>query len=99
MKESDVDIAVYLKDTDRTYTIILWNQLENLLKKNVDLIILNHTRATTAWEAIRGKRLLVRDQNLYIEFMLDVSMEAEDFRQTVEEMYRSRENRKVLNAV
>lgn len=98
-KESDIDIAVYLKEFSRSATTDLWNRLEDLLKKNVDLIILNNARATIAWEAIRGKKLLVRDQNLYIEFMLDVSGEAEDYRGMVEEIYQYRENRRVSNAI
>lgn len=98
-KESDVDIAVFLKNFSRSATTDLWNRLEDLLKKNVDLIILNNARATIAWEAIRGKKLLVRDRNLYIEFMLDVSQEAEDFRDFVEEIYQYRENHGVSNAI
>ena len=98
-RESDIDVAVYLKDFSRSATTDLWNRLEDLLKKNVDLIILNNARATIAWEAIRGKKLLVRDQNLYIEFMLDVSGEAEDFRDFVEEIYQYRENQRVSNAI
>jgi predicted nucleotidyltransferase len=98
-KESDIDIAVYLKDFSNSTTTDLWNRLEDLLKKNVDLIILNNARATIAWEAICGKKLLVRDQNLYIEFMLDVSQEAEDFRDFVEEIYQYREKQRISNAI
>jgi predicted nucleotidyltransferase len=45
-KESDIDIAVYLKDFSNSTTTDLWNRLEDLLKKNVDLIILNNARAS-----------------------------------------------------
>ncbi|EGD50225.1 DNA polymerase beta domain protein region [Thermoanaerobacter ethanolicus JW 200] len=56
-KESDIDIAVYLKEYDEKFVYGLWNELEDLLKRDVDLIVLNIANATVAWEALRGKRL------------------------------------------
>ncbi|WP_341853107.1 nucleotidyltransferase domain-containing protein [Thermoanaerobacter wiegelii] len=56
-KESDIDIAVYLKGYDEKFVYNLWNELEDLLKRDVDLVVLNIANATVAWEALRGKKL------------------------------------------
>ncbi|WP_026486295.1 type VII toxin-antitoxin system MntA family adenylyltransferase antitoxin [Caldanaerobius polysaccharolyticus] len=93
-KESDIDIAVYLKNYDESLVYLLWNQLEDLLKRDVDLIILNNANATIAWEAIRGQKIVIKDEQLYINYMLDVSMEAEDFRNVVYDIYRVRQERR-----
>jgi len=81
ISESDVDVAVWfekeysLKEVDE-----LQGGIEDLLHKNVDLIVLNTARPTVAWAALRGKPLLIRNYKLYLSKMLDFSMEAEDFR-------------------
>lgn len=93
-KESDIDIAVYLKNYDESMVYSLWNQLEDLLKRDVDLIILNNANATIAWEAIRGQKIVIKDEQLYINYMLDVSMEAEDFRNVVYDIYKVRQERR-----
>lgn len=93
-KESDIDIAVYLKNYDESMVYSLWNQLEDLLKRDVDLIILNNANATIAWEAIRGQKIVIKDEQLYINYMLDVSREAEDFRNVVYDIYRVRQERR-----
>ncbi|TZE81327.1 type VII toxin-antitoxin system MntA family adenylyltransferase antitoxin [Calorimonas adulescens] len=90
-KESDVDIAVYLKEG---YTFdditMLWGNLEDITRKDVDLIILNSANPIIAWEAIRGSKLLIRDEELYIKYMLDISMEAEDLSNDLMDIYRMR---------
>ncbi|MGI1691783.1 type VII toxin-antitoxin system MntA family adenylyltransferase antitoxin [Thermoanaerobacter uzonensis] len=97
-KESDIDIAVYLKEYDEKFVYGLWNELEDLLKRDVDLIVLNIANATVAWEALRGKKIIINDHDFYINYMLEVSMEAEDFRKTVLDIYRYRQERREKNA-
>lgn len=93
-KESDIDIAVYLKHYDESLVYSLWNQLEDLFKRDVDLIILNNANATIAWEAIRGQKIVINDKQLYINYMLDVSREAEDLRKVVYDIYKMRQERR-----
>nr|WP_244262376.1 hypothetical protein [Thermoanaerobacter wiegelii] len=50
-------MAVYLKGYDEKFVYNLWNELEDLLKRDVDLVVLNIANATVAWEALRGKKL------------------------------------------
>src|SRR4030065_792540 len=77
-REGDIDIAVYFwpeKDIEwenvtKRYAgenrIAL--DLEKLLKKEVDLIILNKAKAILADEAIRrGKAIVVKDRGLFLE--------------------------------
>ncbi|WHE06289.1 nucleotidyltransferase domain-containing protein [Thermoanaerobacterium thermosaccharolyticum] len=94
MKESDIDIAVYFKNYDEKLVFKLWNDLEDLLKKDVDLVVLNIANATIAWEALRGEKIVVNDENFYLNYMLNVSMEAEDFREVVLDIYKRRQERR-----
>ncbi len=94
--ESDVDIAVWLKDeTPETEVNLLWDDLEDLLKRPVDLVILNSAAPGLAWAAFRGKPLVVRDQRLYFSLMLQISHEAEDFHEFIEDFWRWREKIRV----
>ena len=51
----------------------------------VDLLILNRAPATKAAAIIRGAPLVIKNRDTYLKFMLAVTREAEDFRQTVKE--------------
>jgi predicted nucleotidyltransferase len=98
-RESDIDIAVYFRperdleweDFSRRYknenTIAL--DLERLLKKKVDLIVLNRTRAILADEILRkGSPIVIKDRGLFLEFFCIISDEAEDMRNWLESYYR-----------
>jgi len=77
--ESDIDIALYLKNKDNRLENKIQNGLERLLKKEVDLIILNRAPSILAWNIIRkGIPLTIKDRGVYLDFMLEVSREAED---------------------
>lgn len=79
MSESDVDIAVWFKDKHEMEEVdSLWNEIDRLLGRNTDLIVLNQARPTIAWAAMRGKKLLIRNYWLYLKKMLEISREAED---------------------
>jgi len=97
-KRSDVDIAVYLRPYHKDDVAILWETLEKELKKDIDLVILNEASATIAWEALKGKKVMIRDQSLYLEFLLEISREAEDYRVLAQEIYQRKEKRKLTHA-
>ena len=97
-KISDWDIAVYIKsngrkiefeknDKDFPEASKIWSDLADILETDsVDLIILNRTTANIADSAVReGKPLVIKDRKLYLEFLLKISREAEDYRKTVKE--------------
>lgn len=80
MLESDVDIAIWFKTKyDSNKTNKVWSELETLLHRNVDLIVLNQAKPGIAWTALRGKVLKMTDYRLYLTKVLDFSREAEDF--------------------
>lgn len=80
--ESDYDFGVYFQPGYTCQDIYqIWNELEDMLKKQVDLLVLNETTPLLAWTAIKGRRLFVRDANFYLQYMLSISREAEDFQQ------------------
>jgi predicted nucleotidyltransferase len=97
--ESDLDIAVYFTPTrgeiewesqtqypeeDR-----IWLDIEKLAGKDVDLLILNRAASTIADTVLReGKPLFIRDEKIYLDFLLRVSLEAEDYRDFVEDFYK-----------
>lgn len=57
-------------------------EISDILKvDNVDLIVLNRVPAVVADTAIRGLPLVIKDHNLWLEFMLRVTGAAEDFRE------------------
>lgn len=79
-KESDIDIALYLKKENEDLEIEIQNDLERLLNKQIDMVVLTRAPATLAWNIIRkGMPIIIRDRRLYLDFLLDVSNEAQDF--------------------
>lgn len=100
-REGDVNIAVYFKHEkeveweafNRTYEgenrIAL--DLERLLKKEVDLVVLNRARAVIADEIIRkGKPLILRDRGIFLDFLCIISDEAEYVRNWLMTSYKEK---------
>lgn len=91
-RESDLDIALYLKDGYTQKKIFdIWNDLEDILKLDVELIILNTAPPTLGWSALRGIPASIKDYGFYLELMLRVSREAEDFQEFLFDLWRWRE--------
>lgn len=89
-KLSDIDIAVYFYPEKRHPVEYeeevfyegedeIWSDLEKLLKREVEMLVLNRVSASVAASAIRGIPLAINDWGLYLDFMLVVTREAEDF--------------------
>lgn len=98
MNESDVDIAVYFKpegkrlewEEDKEYPQVdkIWLEVERIVKRNVDLLVLNRARSTVAFEVLQtGKELVNKDRMLYLNFMLRISWEAIDFMGFIEDYW------------
>ena len=90
-KEGDIDIAVYFKPSeDLEWEAFNGNypgeariglDMERLLKKEVDVVVLNRARAVLADEILRkGKPIIIRDRGLFLDFLCIVSDEAEYMR-------------------
>lgn len=88
---SDADVGIYLEpDYTRQDIYRIWNELEDMLGLKVDLLVLNETTPSLAWTALKGKPLFIRDQSFYIQYMLDISREVEDFQQFLLDWWRWR---------
>ncbi|WP_338824698.1 hypothetical protein MHOCP_02980 [Moorella humiferrea] len=88
---SDADVGIYLEPGYTRQDIYrIWNELEDMLGLKVDLLVLNEATPSLAWTALKGKRLFIRDQSFYIQYMLDISREAEDFQQFLLDWWRWR---------
>lgn len=93
-KLSDVDIAVYFYPEKRHPIEYeeevfykgedeVWSDIEGLLKKEVEMLVLNRVSSSVAASAIRGIPLAINDWGLYLDFMEVVTEAAEDFREMV----------------
>ncbi len=62
-----------------------------MVKKDVDLISLNTAPPLIAQAALRGKPIVIKDQALYLNFMLETSGESEDFSFFLQDLWQWRE--------
>lgn len=107
---SDWDIAVYFKpevewveweEQNREYPEEdrVWGDCMDILKTdNVDLIVLNRAPASIADSAIRGIPLVIKDRGLWLDFMLIITRQAEDFREFVRDYYEIYQRSKSLTS-
>jgi len=100
-KEGDMDVAVYFwpdkdiewEDFDKIYKgeNSIGLDLERLLKKEVDLVVLNRARAVLADEIVRkGKPIIIKDTGIFMDFLCIVSDEAEYVRDWLETCHKER---------
>lgn len=101
-KLSDVDIAVYFypqkrhpieyeSESEYDGEDEIWDDLERLLKKEVELLVLNRAAATVAASAIRGIPMAINDWGLYLDFMLVITDVAIDFTELIINDYKQRQ--------
>ncbi len=100
-KRSDVDIGVYFFPETRhpvefEETVFYPSEgeigadLERVLNMEVELLVLNRVPADVAASAIKGIPLLIRDWNLYLDFLEVITDVAEDYAESVIALYRER---------
>ena len=102
--ESDLDIAVYFKpktnilewqaDSYFESERKIWLEIERIVKREVDFLVLNRAPATVADVALRGIPLVIQDRKSYMDFLLRVTSEATDFREWVDGYWKLKERRK-----
>ncbi len=87
---SDIDVAVYFYpatkhpvefEEEAFYDTedVIWADLEKILSKEVEMLVLNRAPSSVAASAIRGLPLAINDWGLYLDFMEISTREAEDF--------------------
>ena len=98
---SDADIAVYFVPRNRAPIEFesdfryegedgIWTDMERLLGREVDLVVLNRAPAAVAAAALRGAGLAINDSSLHIDFLLAVTDEADRFMDLVIGDFRER---------
>ncbi len=91
MRESDIDIAVWLAP-GYTYADIvrLQGDLEKFLQRSTDLVVLNDSNPLVALEAINGIPLYARSEREQLETMLDISRMADDWHTFIDSLLTER---------
>ncbi len=100
---SDVDIAVYFYPRQRHPVEFeeeylyegenqIWGQLQGILNKEVELLVLNRAPASIAASAIRGIPLAINDWGLYLDFMEVITDVADDFEEFILSYYKEKES-------
>ena len=94
-RNSDADVAVYFTEGyDINVVRNMATDIEGIVMREVDLIVLNDASPSIAWSAMRGIPLSIKNQEFYLEYMLNVSREAEDFNIFLLDLWRLRTNRR-----
>ncbi len=100
--DSDVDIAIYFQppsgflqwdDPTARYESEdeIWLDLEEMLGREVDLLVLNRAVPTVAESALRGIPIVIKDRGVYLDYLTRVTFEAFDFRTWIESYFRLKE--------
>lgn len=93
-RDSDIDVAVYLAASySRQDISSIWNRLEDITHRDIDLVVLNDAPPGIAWAAMKGKVIVDKNPRLRLELMLQKSGEAEDFREFQMDFLRERRRR------
>jgi len=69
-QRSDVDVAVYLSDVSFDEQLSVSFELSRILKKDVDLVVLNSTKNLYLFNSIFKKGILLKDSKKRLEYEL-----------------------------
>jgi predicted nucleotidyltransferase len=78
--QSDIDIALFLKDTSLDAQLQLTYELSKFLKKDVDLVVLNTVRNLYLLEVILNEGVVIKDHEDRFDFELMKQHEILDFK-------------------
>lgn len=96
---SDIDIAIYLKPEHNMLEIEepvyyksedeIWGDLERILKREVDLVILNRSPVNICDMAAReGLPILIKNRKTFLRYMIAVSNLAVEYRDFVNDYWK-----------
>lgn len=93
--ESDIDIAVYLKDATEEDRV--WREITNICQAEVDIVLMNDAPPTLISSAFKtGIPLAIKDRNLFWKLYLEKTMEAEDFSEFAQDFWKISQRSKSL---
>jgi len=101
--ESDLDVGIYFRPKTKTLEWQsdshydsekkIWMELERIAGREIDLLVLNRAPATVADSALRGIPIIIKDRDLYMDYLLRITSEAIDFRDWTDDYWRLKEKR------
>ncbi|MBD3203401.1 DUF86 domain-containing protein [Candidatus Woesearchaeota archaeon] len=108
--DSDIDIAVYFKpkgkkieyESENKYEIKhkIQEKLEEITKKDVDLLVLNNAYPTLIYDVFKnGKKIIIKDRLLYMKLHSKIFIEAIDFFKTVDEFWAIKQRSHSLSKI
>jgi predicted nucleotidyltransferase len=77
---SDVDVAVYLRDTSLDRQLKLHHALQKELRREVDLLVLNEARNIYLLDSVLKEGILLKDAPMQPEFEVDTHLAVLDFK-------------------
>ncbi|MBI5528355.1 MAG: nucleotidyltransferase domain-containing protein [Deltaproteobacteria bacterium] len=100
-RRSDVDVAVYFVprvrhpvefESEEGYPAEdeIWGDLEKLLDREVELLVLNRAPADISASALRGVPVAIHDWGLYLDYMETVMDAAAEYEETIVREYNAR---------
>ncbi len=108
-EESDVDVAVYMAspanglwteyDKEFSTESEVWNDIEKILGKESDVVVLNRAFPSVACNALNGIPIVIKNRNVFVNLILRISSEAIDLREWVMSFWKMKQRRKYGNAV
>lgn len=108
--ESDFDVAVYFRPEEKKVEweeskyypeeSRIWLEIEKIVKRNVDLVVLNRAAAVLFFEILRsGKIIIVKDRRIYLDLLCRISFEAIDFMELVDDYWKIEQRSFSLNNI
>ena len=99
---SDFDIAVYFIsgnnkieiETEKEYPeeYRIWSDVEDIVGINCDFVVLNRAKVTLVDEILNtGIPIIIKDRSIYLDFLLNVTTQAEEFREFIKDFWEIRQ--------
>lgn len=77
---SDIDVAVYLRDVTLDMQLQITYELSKIMKKDVDLVVLNSVKNIYLLEEIIKNGVVIKDDTLRFDFELKGQHDVFDFK-------------------
>lgn len=107
-RESDIDIAVYLRPNDNNIEYEeekqypgedeLWSEIEKIIEIKTDMVVLNRASSTLADSIIKnGKLLMMKDSKSFARFSNTINEAAEYYRDYMDDFIKIKEGSNSLS--
>jgi len=80
-ESSDIDVAVFLNKTNLDSQLQISYELSKLLKKDVDILLLNSAKNLSLLEAVLKKSIILKDCDKRVDFELRTQHDILDYKE------------------